>query len=239
MGCVKSSREIRIQKQTLMEIKTKEEIEQSIGVKNFIKGPKKKLEDNYKLLSKIGKGAFGKVFKVQNKKTNKILALKIIKKSEREEENEELLNEIEIMIKLEHPNIIKIYDYYLNKNNYYIIMEYVSGGELYDYINKEKKFSERKTKIIMSQLLHALNYLHSNNIVHRDIKPENILIEKSKLNCPFENELGINLKLIDFGTCHFLHKNDYLTLKVGSPYYIAPEVLKKNIIINVIYGQQE
>ena len=106
-------------------------------------------------------------------------------------------------------------------------MEYVSGGELYDYINKEKKFSERKTKIIMSQLLHALNYLHSNNIVHRDIKPENILIEKSKLNCPFENELGINLKLIDFGTCHFLHKNDYLTLKVGSPYYIAPEVLKK------------
>ena len=227
MGCVKSSREIRIQKQTLMEIKTKEEIEQSIGVKNFIKGPKKKLEDNYKLLSKIGKGAFGKVFKVQNKKTNKILALKIIKKSEREEENEELLNEIEIMIKLEHPNIIKIYDYYLNKNNYYIIMEYVSGGELYDYINKEKKFSERKTKIIMSQLLHALNYLHSNNIVHRDIKPENILIEKSKLNCPFENELGINLKLIDFGTCHFLHKNDYLTLKVGSPYYIAPEVLKK------------
>jgi calcium-dependent protein kinase len=79
----------------------------------------------------------------------------------------------------------------------------------------------------MSQLLHALNYLHSNNIVHRDIKPENILIEETKEKCPLEKEFGINLKLIDFGTCHLIQNNDYLTLKVGSPYYIAPEVLRK------------
>ena len=227
MGCVKSSREITVKKQTLIESKTKEEKDENIGVKNFIKGPEKNLEDNYKILSKIGKGTFGKVYEVKNKKTNQIRAMKTIKKSENNEENEELLNEIEIMIKLEHPNIIKIYDYYLDKDNYYIIMEYISGGELLEYINKEKIFSERKTKIIMSQLLHALNYLHSNNIVHRDIKPENILIEKSKANYPFENELGINIKLIDFGTCYLLKNNNYLTLKVGSPYYIAPEVLKK------------
>ena len=155
MGCVKSSREITVKKQTLIESKTKEEKDENIGVKNFIKGPEKNLEDNYKILSKIGKGTFGKVYEVKNKKTNQIRAMKTIKKSENNEENEELLNEIEIMIKLEHPNIIKIYDYYLDKDNYYIIMEYISGGELLEYINKEKIFSERKTKIIMSQLLHA------------------------------------------------------------------------------------
>ena len=226
MGCVKSSREITINK-TIGETKTNDEIRQSIGLKNFIKGTEKNFKDDYKLISKLGKGSFGKVYEVKNIKTNQTRAMKSIKKSENKEENDELLNEIEIMIKLEHPNIIKIYDYYYDKNNYYIIMEYVSGGELYDYITKEQNFSERKTKIIMSQLLHALNYLHSNNIVHRDIKPENILIEKTKEKCPLENEFGINVKLIDFGTCHLIQNNDYLTLKVGSPYFIAPEVLRK------------
>ena len=226
MGCVKSSRAITINK-ILGETKTNDEINQSIGLKNFIKGTEKNFKEDYKIISKLGKGAFGNVYEVKNIKTNQIRAMKSIKKSENNEENQELLNEIEIMIKLEHPNIIKIYDYYYDKNYYYIIMEYISGGELFEYINKETNLTERKTKIIMSQLLHALNYLHSNNIVHRDIKPENILIEKTKEKCPLENEFGINLKLIDFGTCHLIQNNDYLTLKVGSPYYIAPEVLRK------------
>ena len=80
MGCVKSSREITVKKQTLIESKTKEEKDENIGVKNFIKGPEKNLEDNYKILSKIGKGTFGKVYEVKNKKTNQIRAMKTIKK---------------------------------------------------------------------------------------------------------------------------------------------------------------
>ena len=186
------------------------------------------IEDNYKIISKLGKGSFGSVFKVQNIKTNEIRALKVIKKTSiiYQDDDHKFLKEIEILIKLEHPNIIKIYEYYTDDINFYLITDYISNGELYNYVYKAKSFNERQTQYIMKQVLCAVNYLHLNNIAHRDIKLENILVEQEITS---NDEQLINVKLIDFGTSNYVktENTNYFTVKVGSPFYMAPEVLNK------------
>lgn len=186
------------------------------------------IEDNYKIISKLGKGSFGSVFKVQNIKTNEIRALKVIKKTSiiYQDDDHKFLKEIEILIKLEHPNIIKIYEYYTDDINFYLITDYISNGELYNYVYKAKSFNERQTQYIMKQVLCAVNYLHLNNIAHRDIKLENILVEQEITS---NDEQLLNVKLIDFGTSNYVktENTNYFTVKVGSPFYMAPEVLNK------------
>ena len=186
------------------------------------------VQKDYNILSKIGKGSFGSVFKVHHKKSGQFRAMKVIKKEiiNLQDDDRKFLKEIEILIKADHPNIIRIYEYFIDEINYYLIMEYVSGGELLDTITNWKDFSEKKATYIMKQILSAVSYLHSNKIIHRDLKPENMLVENKTKNKSGDEE--INIKIIDFGTCNFIEKNSKLSLKVGSPYYIAPEVLQRN-----------
>lgn len=185
------------------------------------------VKEEYEIYNDLGKGSFGTVYKVYHKITKQIRAMKVIKKDTvlLQDDDKIFLKEIEILISLDHPNIIKIFDYYVDETNYYLIMEYVSGGELYDTISKWDYYDEHKAGYILKQILSAVAYMHEKNIVHRDLKPENMLVEnKSKTKDGVEE---INIKIIDFGTCNFYKKNENLSLKVGSPYYIAPEVLKK------------
>lgn len=185
------------------------------------------VKEEYEIYNDLGKGSFGTVYKVYHKITKQIRAMKVIKKDTvlLQDDDRKFLKEIEILISLDHPNIIKIFDYYVDETNYYLIMEYVSGGELYDTISKWDYYDEHKAGYILKQILSAVAYMHDKNIVHRDLKPENMLVEnKSKTKDGVEE---INIKIIDFGTCNFYKKNENLSLKVGSPYYIAPEVLKK------------
>ena len=138
--------------------------------------------DNYEKLNLLGKGTFGSVIKVKHKITGEIRAMKIIKNlyaSNSNKTDDKFLREIQVLKTLEHPNIIKIYEYYIDEENHYIITELVTGGELYDTIVKFQRFNEKKAAYIMRQILSAINYLHSHGIVHRDIKPENILVEKN------------------------------------------------------------
>ena len=121
------------------------------------------------------------------------------------------------MQSLDHPNIVKLYEVYDMKDQYILIMELCEGGELFQRIAKKKVTLEKIPKI-MRQLLEVLAYTHSKGVVHRDIKPENILINKEM------NEI----KIIDFGIATVKSSSDtILKSRVGTPYYIAPEVLLK------------
>ena len=128
--------------------------------------------------------------------------------------------EISILASLDHPNINKIYEYFEDDNNAYIVTEKIDGGELFDAILKKKHFSEKDAAILMQTLLSTIAYVHDNGLVHRDLKPENVLIER---NMPWNT-----IKVIDFGTAINCVEGRNLREQIGTPYYIAPEVLNRN-----------
>jgi calcium-dependent protein kinase len=214
-------------------IKTVEKTQETILIKKHLMMKKidiAKVNDNYKILNKLGKGAFGSVYKVLHIHSNKFRAMKVIKKETLllQDDDKSFLREIELLKQTDHPNIIRVFEYYQDDVNYYIITEFVSGGELYDTIASWKNFNEDKAGYIIYQILCAVNYLHTAlHIVHRDIKPENILVEKN-VNKANSNPDRLNIKIIDFGTGNFFDNEKKLSLRVGTPYYIAPEVLGKN-----------
>ena len=181
---------------------------------DFVRMKDRCLFDEYDLIKKLGEGAYGCVYKIQQKTTNYLRAVKAFKRSEVDEE--EFTNEIQLLKTLDHPNIIKLFDCYYDSKYYYMVEEYCSGGDLFDYIQKEKFFTEKKASIIFNQLLSAVNHLHKKRIVHRDLKPENIVFIET------ENK-DIFIKLIDFGTSVSI-KGKNLTQELGTIYYIAPEV---------------
>ncbi|CAD8205468.1 unnamed protein product [Paramecium pentaurelia] len=180
-----------------------------------------RITKDYTLLNPpLGNGAYGEVRKAIHKSTNLMRAVKIIHKSQTtKQEQERLINEVEILQKLDHPNIIQIYEFYQDDRFFYIVTELCTGGELFDKIRAEGSFSEKKAAEIMKQILSAVNYCHEQKIVHRDLKPENLLYESEE-----ENSL---LKIIDFDTSKEFVPNQKLNQKLGTPYYIAPEILKK------------
>ena len=170
----------------------------------------------------LGSGAFGEVWLAHHKDLDRDFAMKIIKKRKsKSNEEREILNEIEILKKLDHPKILKIIDFYSKLKKYYIITEYCPEGELFNEIIKVGRFDEGQTAFIINQILKAISYCHRNQIIHRDIKPENIMITKREKNgC-------LQVKLIDFGTAKIFEKGQSENRYVGSSYYMAPEVLKR------------
>lgn len=156
----------------------------------------------------LGKGSFGEVKKIQLKTTGEFRAMKIIMKQEVSKEYiQSLLNEIDILKQLDHPNIVRIYEFYQDKVNFYLVTEYIEGGELFDRITKVKCFTELDAARIMKQLLSAVVYCHNKKIVHRDLKPENLLLE-------FKN--SDNIKVIDFGTSKVFDPNTKMVQKFGT-----------------------
>jgi calcium-dependent protein kinase len=182
---------------------------------NFINTKTKSLFVDYDIIGKLGEGSYGAVYQAQHKKTNMIRAIKAIKR--KHIDSISFNNEITILKSVDHPNIIKLFECYYDSNYYYMVEEYCPGGDLYDYIKKQKFFSEKKAAFIIDQLLSAMNHLHSKKIVHRDLKPENIVF--------YETDNDVLIKVIDFGTSIYIN-NEYLTQELGTIYYIAPEVFK-------------
>ena len=180
----------------------------------------------YKPKRMLGNGSFGSVYEAKNTIFGNTVAMKVIKKDkENELDEQEIRNEIDILKKLSHPNIVKIYEFFISENHYYIITEYCKEGELFSYI--KNKYSERQLAVLFYQVFSGLCYLHENKILHRDIKLENIMIsEKEKDNSTGEELFWV--KIIDFGTAKLFEKNKKEKEVVGSSYYIAPEVLKQN-----------
>lgn len=189
---------------------------------------KDNLSNHYKVLEKVGTGSFGKVYKVLHLGTRQERALKVINKAniKYQDDEQKFLKEIELLSQLDHPSIIRVYEYFEENANYYVAEEFCRGGELYEQIYKIDCFTEKDAATIMKQVFSAVYYLHSMNIIHRDLKPENIMLDN------IDPHREITLKLIDFGTANIFTPGKYLEQKVGTSYYIAPEVVLKK------YNQQ-
>ncbi len=179
-----------------------------------------KLEDKYEIIKEIGSGGFSRCLLVKNKTTGVLFACKELAKKN-VSDYEGLMREVNLMIKLDHPNIIKLYEYYETEKSIYLVMELCTGGELFDRIveNTEKgvQFTEKQAANLFRQMMSAINYCHKNGIVHRDLKPENLLYLNKDVDSP--------IKVIDFGMSKRFDHSHYMSEKVGTAYYISPEVL--------------
>ena len=184
----------------------------------------KKPSDDYKRLNYLGEGSYATVYCVENRITGSKRAMKVISKGDNcsAEDDKEINNEIEILRTLDHPNILKIFEFYSSKESYSIVTELCQGGELFQEIVERGPFNENYSAYVMFQILSAINYCHKMKIIHRDLKPENILIiERDSNGMP-------RIKIADFGTSKLVEKGHVQRKLVGSSYYIAPEVLKKH-----------
>ena len=172
---------------------------------------------DYIIKETIGTGTFSKVKLGINKYTKEKVAIKLLEKSKitEKEDLKRINREISIIKKLSHPNIIKINEIFENEKNYYIIMDYCSNGELFDYIVKKTKLTEDESSFFFYQIINAIEYIHKKNIVHRDLKPENLLLTENN-----------KIKIIDFNLSNYFYKNNLLSTPCGSPCYAAPEMVR-------------
>ena len=180
-------------------------IQMSIPLSQELLVPKQKgnPSDKYIIGNKIGSGSYGTVYEATNIIFKSKVAMKMIIK--KENMNSVLINnEIDILKKMSHPNIVRIYEFYESVNCFYLINEYCDKGELYNYINKSN-LNEQQLAIIFYQVFSGLCYLHENNVLHRDIKPENILISKKEKDLN-SDEIYFWIKIIDFGTAKIFEK---------------------------------
>jgi len=171
--------------------------------------------EDYLIIKKIGSGSFATVYLAQ--KDQDLYALKVINKTEITAVYEQKLNnEIKILKKLNHPNIVKLYDVIETAESYYLILEYISGGDLYDLVTSPdfSKLQINDKKRIFNQIAGAVQYLHENNICHADLKLENVLIDQDR-----------NIKLTDFNLAYEFKEGEQNNLRCGSLEYAAPEII--------------
>ena len=175
-------------------------------------------EDYYVILKRIDSGQFGTVYLCQDLDSNSLYAVKRVSKSilQRPKSLNLLYNEINIQRKLDHPNIVKLFKVFEDREFVYLVMEYVKEGNLFKRISSAPDMSEREVMIFCQNLFRTLEYIHGCGIIHRDLKPENILLQCRDSICSF--------KIADFGLACYI--KDHERSCCGSPGYIAPEMLK-------------
>ncbi|CAO2585797.1 STE20-like serine/threonine-protein kinase [Lemmus lemmus] len=172
-------------------------------------------EEFWEIIGELGDGAFGKVYKAQNKETNVLAAAKVID-TKSEEELEDYMVEIDILASCDHPNIVKLLDAFYYENNLWILIEFCAGGAVDAVmLELERPLTESQIQVVCKQTLEALSYLHDNKIIHRDLKAGNILFT-----------LDGDIKLADFGVSakntRTIQRRDSF---IGTPYWMAPEVV--------------
>ena len=208
---------------TYSHLRSKSQLESvKIRRSHLLTNKKGKLSDFYIVKEQLGTGAFGSVYRAIDKKSHEIRAVKTLVLPDEQPRAERVLEEVDILKTLDHPNIITIYEVILEDNKLHIVTELCTGGELFDRIIDSGHFSENQAAKIMFDVIKAVMYCHKFGIVHRDLKPENLLFETK--------ELDALIKVIDFGTSKKIKPNTKLRTLMGTvryiqAYYIAPEVL--------------
>ena len=204
-------------------IQTQDYFDGKIDIKDYIQKADTDSLENYVKIKRIGKGSYSSVYKVKNKITNLIRAMKIIPKNF-QKDNKEILREINILKNLDHPNVMKIYEFLEDEQNYYLIQEFCDEGDLETALDNKKVYCEFLVKFIMYQVFLAINYLHMNNIIHQDIKKKNISIIKFDEEKEKENNSPIKIK-------NSLKK--IKRLKSEKLLYLNPIVNKDDIFIKI------
>ncbi|KAM9497699.1 serine/threonine-protein kinase MARK2-like isoform 4-T4 [Salvelinus alpinus] len=171
---------------------------------------------NYRLLKTIGKGNFAKVKLARHVLTGKEVAVKIIDKTQLNSSSlQKLFREVRIMKLLNHPNIVKLFEVIETEKTLYLIMEYASGGEVFDYLVAHGRMKEKEARAKFRQIVSAVQYCHQKCIVHRDLKAENLLLDAD-----------MNIKIADFGFSNEFTMGNKLDTFCGSPPYAAPELFQ-------------
>ena len=176
---------------------------------------------DFNIIKELGTGSYGRVLLVQHNKTKAKYALKAIDKKKiliNDEDKQQFIREVEIMYKVHHPNVVKLFGHFEDNTYCYLLMEYVQGGELFAYIpqNGKPKISTQQIASIIRDVISAIYFMHHMNppIMHRDIKPENILVTTN-----------MQAKLSDFGWSNYIQPGDKRNSICGTPIYLAPEMI--------------
>ncbi|XP_062581534.1 5'-AMP-activated protein kinase catalytic subunit alpha-2-like isoform X9 [Saccostrea cucullata] len=171
---------------------------------------------HYILGDTLGIGTFGKVKIATHQLTNHKVAVKILNRQKIKSLDVvgKIKREIQNLKLFRHPHIIKLYQVISTPTDIFMVMEYVSGGELFDYIVKHGKLKEPEARRFFQQIISGVDYCHRHMVVHRDLKPENLLLDSN-----------LNVKIADFGLSNMMHDGEFLRTSCGSPNYAAPEVI--------------
>jgi aurora kinase len=176
--------------------------------------------NDFEILKELGSGSFGNVYLVKHKKTKAEYAIKAIDKRNKtnQEEKPYFRREVEVMYKIHHPNVVKLFGHFEDNNYCYFIMEYISKGNVYNLLptDKKKRLSTKVCASIIKDVISAVYFLHKMKppIIHRDIKPENVLLSE-----------GLVAKLTDFGWSNYIQENEKRKTVCGTPIYLSPEIL--------------
>jgi serine/threonine protein kinase len=171
--------------------------------------------DQFERLVIVGTGTFGRVYLVRHRPTNKYYAMKTLKKTEvvRLKQVEHINSEKQILSSIKHPFIVNLYRSFQDEKYLFMIMEYVIGGELFSHLRRAGRFNNEVTRFYAAEIVLALEYLHSLNIVYRDLKPENLLIDQQG-----------HIKITDFGFSKRVEDRTWTLC--GTPEYLAPEIIQ-------------
>jgi len=175
------------------------------------------VEDKYIMKDVLGTGAFSQVRLAESKdEPGTLYAIKVIDKKALKGKEDSLENEIRVLRRLDHPNVVKLLEAYESKSAVYLVMELVTGGELFDRIVEKGSYTEKDAADLIKQVLDAVGYMHSMGVVHRDLKPENLLY-----HCADEDS---KIMISDFGLSK-MEDSGIMATACGTPGYVAPEVL--------------
>ncbi|KAI8813048.1 kinase-like domain-containing protein, partial [Cladochytrium replicatum] len=199
--------------------------EASVARSNSPSGSQNRLAlylDRYTVTKVLGEGSYGKVKLAIDSQTGEKVALKVFQKATVKKlvHITRIKREVYVMRLLHHPNIIKLYDVVETEKEIVLSMEYVNGGELFDYIVTQRRVKEKTARRFFRQIVSALDYCHKSSIIHRDLKPENLLLDQER-----------NIRIIDFGFVNLFDQDDVMKTFCGSPYYASPEMIgSKNYV---------
>ncbi|KAM9814404.1 death-associated protein kinase 2 isoform 1-T2 [Syngnathus typhle] len=181
------------------------------------------VEDFYDIGEELGSGQFAVVKRCTEKSTGLVFAAKFVKKrqsraSRRGVKREEIEREVDILQQLQHPNVVALHDVYENRTDVVLILELVSGGELFDFLARKESLCEEEATQFIKQILDGVQYLHSKRIAHFDLKPENIMLLDRNVPLP-------RIKVIDFGLAHKMEAGAEFKNIFGTPEFVAPEIV--------------